>query len=226
MSTPVYPAPVQWTQAFSSGTAASVTTPSITITAGNIIAVCIVCEGNNIGATPVTDSKSQVYVSAVGPIVGDARCQILYFPNAAAGGTTFTFTPSANDFIGIVVIEIAEVPTSSVIGSTNSTVANSTTHSSGNITSSVDEIWIGMCGSDHSNAGQLLMTTLGFTVISQTATASIEGMIVGFRLVASGVTGQFTCTASVAHPEAALIAAFKGSSLSGSSNEPNSVFVG
>lgn len=218
-----YPAPVAAVSAQSSGSAASVTTAGITTVNGSLLVALIACEGAHIGGTPITDSKSNTWVNAVATASGDSKVALWYVANCIGGAShTFTFTPTSSDFVAIGVINVTQAALTSVIGSTNSTVATSATHASGNITSSTNEIWIGGGGIDHTNevsgSGTPWITEPFMRVLMLPATATQEGFVMGLRCVSSGVTGQFTWNAAASQLEASIVAAFVGATVSGGSS--------
>lgn len=200
----------------SAGSVASLTTSGITTTSGNLLVACLFCETNKIGGTPITDSNGNTWTSAVAAFGSATFAAMFYVPNCVGGAAhTFTFTPTANDFISIALIEVSAAATSSVIGSTGTSITNTASHSSGNITSNgtVPEIFIGGWNPATSTA-TLPANASGlkwaWNWINTTATK--EGALLGWRIVDPSITDAFTVTGAVSAASPIMIAGFKAAS--------------
>lgn len=200
---------VQVISAISSGSVASVTTAAATTTNGNSFIIAV---GGEVASriTAPTDNKGNTYSTGKATGAGGGPgCAIYYCYNAVGGAShTFTFTPSASDFIWIVVLEVPGLQ-SSPLNQTNGAVTNSTTHASGNITSGTGfELWIGAGGLDSTSEGVPKPVAPFLSALTQNASGSNEGCIVGVRVVGPVTTDQFTWIAASANRES-IIAAFK-----------------
>lgn len=208
------PYPVQFITARSSGSAASVTTGAITTTSGNLLVALVFSFGNNIGATPLSDSKGNTWSAAIASTGTTQGWGAMFYVANATGGAshTFTFTPSSSDFIIIFVIEIAAAALSNVLNNTSSSSASTSTPNSGSISANagVDEIFVG--GGAISNVAENLPVAGGqfFAATPFAATASNEGGIAAVRSVPSGGSGAFSYTKSAVANETVLVAGFKG----------------
>jgi hypothetical protein len=225
----VYPSVVQ----FASNVAVSttVTTPGITSTTGHMFVVITSGELAPASSPPITDTSSNgsnTWALAERTTTGDSKVGI-YYTTTRVGGTshTFTYTPTASDFCTITVLEIANVPTSSPLSGHTSTVATSTTHSSGNITAGSDnELWIGAGGLDHVAENTSVITQGGVWVTAAFGSpAASDGYIIGFRTAPAGATGQYTYVASSSFPEGSAIVGFKVAASGGSATETAYTFV-
>lgn len=93
---------------------ASVTTPGIAITAGNLIVIGTQCYAtpvatNEDAATPITDSAGNTYTKIGSTtIVDNHRYTQLFYANNCLGGAsvTFTYTLTGSDYPRIFVLEI------------------------------------------------------------------------------------------------------------------------
>lgn len=214
----------------SSGAVASLTTTAMTTTASGSTFVVVVSGevAPPSSGSAVTDAKSNSYSLAVRATTGDSKVAIYYVANGTGGAShTFTYTPTSSDFITITALELTSVPTSSVLGSTNSGSNSGTTHASGNITSTNEELWVGACGTDHgSNGNPMPQTpTPWLTTTSIVAGGANEGINVAVYRAAPSTTAGFTCVQSATNSESAAIAAFKGSAGGGSATETAYTFV-
>lgn len=206
--------PSQYVVARSAGSAASITTTGITTVSGRLLVAVLTCFGNNIGASPVTDSKGNTWSTAIASVgTTQGWGAMFYVPNCTGGAAhTFTFTGVGSDFLSIAVYEIPGADISSPLGSTSSSTTNATTHSSGNITSgSRLEIFIGVGAISRGAEATPVVTTgsVNWFPQSQLPDGSLEGIATAFRLADAGVTDQFTYTTSSAFAEACLVAGFK-----------------
>lgn len=209
-----FPALVQFDPKQSAGSVASVTSTGLTTTAGNLLVVLVTCFGNNIGASPIADSKGNTWTAAVAATGTTEGYAALFYANNIAGGAghTVTFTPTASDFCSILVFEISGQATGTVLGNTSATSAASTTHSSGNVTTggSVGSILIGGGAISRAAEGTPNITVgSAWVLVSRAGGASSEGYVGGVRAAVSGVTDQFTYTTSSSNRETSLIAEFR-----------------
>jgi hypothetical protein len=204
--------PKNWTAKQNSSAVTSITTNAITTTSGSLLVAVLVCFTNKIGTTPMSDSKGNTWVAAVASTgTTEGYGAIFYVENCTGGAShTFTFTPTGSDFITIAVYEIAGAATSGALSNTNAASANSTTHSSGNITANatVPEIWIGGGAISHGVEGTPVITT-GGTIFALPDGGTGEGLASNFQFADPSATGQFTFTTSSANPETSMIAGFK-----------------
>lgn len=210
MSTPYSPV-TQFISARSSGSAASVVTAATTTTNGNSFIVIVGSSNASlISASPVSDSKGNTWTSANATGGGTQPGVSMFYVRNGTGGAshTFTFTPSSSAFIWIVVLEIPDLASSPVDG-TNKTTANTTTHASGNITSSAVAMWVGAGSIDAISELTPQSATPFLAVVGQPATASVEGVIVAVRMVGSGVTAGFTYTTGLSANREAMVTGFK-----------------
>ena len=226
--------PLQFVSAVSAGSQTSVTTAGVTTTSGSLLVALVFAFGNTIGATPVSDSKSNTWVAAI-PSQGTTKGwgAMYYVANALGGAShTFTFTPSSSDFLVIGVYEIPGAATASVLNGTNFSTASTTTHDSGDITagSAVPEIFIGGCALSAVLEGAGTITrqfhALGLRVA---ATATTEGMCTGYRVVPVDTTDKFTLETGSVQNETILIAGFKAAEAAGGSGltwAPLSILAG
>lgn len=209
--------------ATSSGSATSVTTSAATTTSGNLLVVMVFCFGNHIGASPVTDSKSNTWTAAISSTGTTQGWAAMFYAANATGGAshTFTFTASSSDYLTMVVFEVEGAATSSVLSNTSSSTASTASHSSGNITAntSVSEIFIG--GLALSAAAEGTGTTSANywspTFLGTAATGTTEGAASGWRIVAPSTTSAFAVTTSTAANETIIVAGFKAESATPSS---------
>lgn len=198
-----------------SGSVASLTTPSITVTAGNLLVAVLFCDTNKIGTTPMTGSIGQTWVSAIASFGSSTFGGMFYAMNAAGGAQTFTFTPSASDFIAMAIFEVSAAALTSALGSTSTSVTNTASHNSGNITSGsvVPEIFIGGWNPDQTTSTipvNVSGTQWGWNWIN--TTASKEGGLIGWRIVNPSITDAFAVTAATSRASPIMIAGFKAAS--------------
>lgn len=204
--------------ATSSGTASSVTTAAVTTTSGNLLVAMVFCFGNQIGATPVSDSKGNTWSSAIASTgVTQGWGAMFYVANATGGAShTFTFTPTGSDFLTMVVFEVENAATSSVLSNTNSSTASTTSHSSGNITANatVPEIFIGgmALSAAIEGAGSTTANYWSAALRGLAATGTTEGAVSSWRVVDPSTTDAFAVTTGTAGNETILIAGFKAAS--------------
>lgn len=213
----LFPALVQFDPKQATGSVASVTSTGLTTTPGNLLVALVTCFGNNIGASPITDSKGNTWATAVAATGTTEGYAALFYANNIAGGAghTVTFTPTASDFCAIVVFEISGQTTGTALGNTNATSAASTTHSSGNVTTggSVGSILIGGGAVSRAAEGTPNITVgSAWTLVARAAGGSNEGYVGGVRAAVSGVTDQFTYTTGSSNRETAVIAEFRAPS--------------
>lgn len=197
----------------SSNTAASVTTSGVTTTSGNLLVVSVVAFGNNIGASPVTDSKSNTWTAAIASTGTSKGFGAMFYVANCTGGAshTFTFTPTSNDFIAIAVLEVSGAATSSVLSNTNSASNSTATHSSGNITAgaSFPEIFVGSMALSANSEIPATVTKLLWPWTFTNPATTREGIMLGYKFVDPSVTDSFTVTANAASNETIMIAGFK-----------------
>lgn len=203
----------QWT-AKGGGSVASITTTGITTTSGNLLVAICFCDTNKIGATPITDSKGNTWVQAIGSVGSSTYLAIFYCANATGGAAhTFTFTPTSSEFIAIAVLEISGAKTSSVLGSTSTSTSNTASHDSGNITSNgiTAEVLIGAWNPASATAmgpGAQVGAGSGWSWNYVAANGSNEGGFFGYRIVGLNVTDSFKVTAASAAASPIAVAGF------------------
>ena len=206
------------------------TSSSFTTTSGNLLVAIVTSDGNVIGATPVSDSFSNTWVQAVGSTgTSSGFAAMFYVANCTGGAShTFTFTPTANAFLTITVLEIEGAALTSVLSGTNGAVFSTAAHGSGNITSnsSVPEIFVG--GGSNTGATNPTLTTVNpgtwWQVIAVSG-AITEGCMVGYRMVDPSVTDQFAWTTG-ARNEGTVIAGFKMAVAAAAGGASAHTFVG
>lgn len=196
----------------SAGSAASVTTPSITITAGSLVVALLFCDNNRIGTTPMSGTGGQTWASGIASFGSSTFAGVFYAENAVAGAQTFTFTPTSSDFIAICILEVSAVALTSSIGSTSTSVTNTSDHNSGNITSNgtVPEIFVGLWNPDQATStlpANVLGVLWGWNWKNTTGTT--EGGLVGWRIVGPSVTDGFAVKAATSRASPIGIIGFK-----------------
>jgi len=190
------------------------TTAAITTNNGSMF-IAVSCGELTPGTSSISDSKGNTWVQALRTTTGGSRIQIAYTTTFIGGsGHTFTYTATGNDWVAFTAIEVINCATSSVLNGTNSTVASTTTHASGTITSGSDnELWIGVGGLDSGTAGFSAPHIWPTQFIQPLG--SPDGSIVAFRWVGPGVTDEFVWTGLSTVTEGSAIAGFKAAAASG-----------
>lgn len=211
---------VQQVSARSSGSAASVSTGAIATTTGNLLVACVFSFGNNIGATPISDSEGNTWTAALSSTGSSNGFAAVFTAVVAAGDAshTVTFTPSSSDFIVIVVYEIEDADAADPVNEVNSSTSSTTTHSSGSITAGdTDEMFIGGCAiSSVGEGGGSNPTKFWSTSIAgQSSTATTMGWRASVYLAASGESNSFDVTLSAADNETIFIVGIKSDASSG-----------
>lgn len=226
MSTPF--APVQATTK-TAVSVASVTTTAMTTQSGDLFVAIVTCFTNKIGTTPLSDSKGNTWVQAVASTGTTNGFTAMYYVANGTGGAghTFTFTPTAADFIAISVIEISGAALSSVLSQTNGAVANSTTHTTGSITAgATDEVFIGGGAVSQSAEGTPVLNKTLWWGVAALPDGSVEGIVSAFRFVGTGVADTFSYTTSSASNEGVVIAGFKSAAVASSAGTAHTFFGG
>jgi hypothetical protein len=222
------PAIVQYIVARSTS-AASVTTTAISTTTGHAIVVFVSANTATIGATPITDSGSHTWTQAV-PATGSQGASALYYnPSITGSGShTFTFTPTANDIIEILVIEVSGLA-ASPLGQTDADSTSATNHTTGPITAAagICELFIAAGGSadaggpNYQPSGALTSVEWNHRMLNG---ASVNGLVWAWRIVASGASSTWTYATPDSDLDVALIAGFKSAVACGSGGEVSSPF--
>jgi len=220
---------------FARANAASVTTSAMTTTSGNLLVVCVTAWQSTLGtlSVTITDNKSntwQVAVASVGS--GNGFAGIAYCANCTGGsGHTFTLTPTSSDLVCIAVVEISGAKLTSVLGSTSSATASTTTHSSGSITAgAVDTVNVGVCAVSHGGEGIPVLAGIGtgWLQVASLDGNALEGLTVGFAFVEPGVSDSFDVTMAGSFTEGIAVAGFESASTTptGGGGAASFTFVG
>jgi hypothetical protein len=210
----------------------SIVAPAFNSNSGDLLVAAFVTFGTHTLTSPVSDNKSNTWSQAIGLTgVTQGFGWMYYAPNIAGGaGHVVTVALPIADFAALAVYEISGAALSSVLGSTNTSTASGTTHSSGNITSNsvVPEVFVGIGAVSRNAESAPVVSAYGWVPpLLKAAGASNEGFASGVRFVPQSVTDQFTFTDSAAFNEACLIAGFKAASSSGGGiSEVSHPFIG
>ena len=209
------PAVVQYVNARPGGSSASATTAATATTTGNTFVAVITAFTNIIGGTPMTDSASNTWSQAVASTgTTEGWVAIFYVSNATGSAThTFTFTPTANGFLSVTVFEISGLATSSALDATDADSSTGTvTKTTGPITATgICEIFIGGMGVSETGSGMMLNQPAWYydRVVSD---GTHQGLLWGWRYIASGGSDSFTAEAVATDRETAAMAGFKSAS--------------
>lgn len=206
-------APVQSvSQAFASSTGARSLATSGAVTAGNLLVVCVATYGVTVTVAMADDvNGSYTQAGTYASNNPNEKVSIWYFPNAGAGITTVTVTPTIGvgaAYVDIAIQEYSGCPTTSPLNSTNSSTGTSTTPTTGTVTASSGELIIGIYSQ---GGGTLSSATVAspFTVREQNLNGStLEGFGTADDTNASGSEGA-TWTLSASVNWQALGASFK-----------------
>lgn len=190
----------------------SVTTPSMTTVSGNLLVACIGAFTNTIGGTPITDNKSNTWTAAISSQGATEGWGAIYYAENCVGGSghTFTFTPTASDFIRIAVIEITGVATSSALGDTSFSTTTGTSHDAGTVTAgATEEVGIG-CYIMSFGAEGIGKPTMPFVrVMGFTAGVNGEGICMGFYVLDANESINYIVSTSSSHTGFCGVATFK-----------------
>lgn len=205
--------------------ATSVTTAAIITRSGSLLVAIPMAFTNKVGTTPITDSKGNTWVAAIAQ-QGNTQGwgAIFYCENCVGGsGHTFTFTPTASDFIVLAVVEITGMVLSGALNGTNFSTASGTTHSSGNVTAgATEELMVGAAACSKATEGTPAVAN-SFIGLVALGGSSFEGMAMGVKLLPASTTDQFQATESSAFNEFCGVASFKIDAASGEKSTP---FIG
>lgn len=219
----------QWIPAAPNGSSASVTTPAITTVSGSLLVAMVFCETNKIGASPLSDSKSNTWSSAVAAFGSATFAAMFYVENCTGGAShTFTFTPTSSDFISMLVLEITGAATSGSLNGTSTSTTNTASHNSGNITagSSVPELWVG--GWNPATSAAMVTVTVDPTWCwgKIQVGATIEGEFFGMRPADPSTVGAFSLSASTSAASPIMVAGFKSATAAPSGGGGSYVWAG
>lgn len=214
--------PIQCVSAFFNGTV--IATGNITTSSGSLLVAIVHAFTNTIGATPVTDSKSNTWVQAIGSTGTTEGFSGMFYVENCTGGAShnFTFTPTASDFISITVLEIADAALSGALNNTAAQAQSGFTRVSGTITADggVAELFVGGVGPQRVAQG-LMAVTQGnwFMARNRAATASDPGFTAACRRVESGTTDEASFSSnSNSDNTTVLVAGFKEAVAGGGSD--------
>lgn len=225
------PAPETYTHAASAGSQASVTTPGITTTSGNLLVVVVSAFSNIIGATPITDSKTNTWIQAVASTGASEGWGAIYYAENITGGAghTVTFTPSSSGFIAIAVLEVSGLATSSALNQTDADASSATTHSTGPITASGGICEMAIAGGTTSDNGAVPMNLIAVPWSTRVLNAggSSQGVVLAWQVIASGASVSFQFNTPSSDSDTAMLAGFKAASpCPGAGAERAVIFVG
>ena len=219
--------------AVSSGSAASVTTSGVTTTSGNLVVVAVAAFSNIIGATPITDNKSNTWNAAITSFGATEGWLALFYAENITGGAahTFTFTPSSSGFIAIAVIEIENMPTSSSLNHTATATGTGSTLTAGPITADagIREIMVGAAALSDAGCSYPLDTLSaikGFNFRHANAGANNEGIIIAWTEVDDGDSRSFTAFRAVGDNDSVCIAGFKAADPAPGGGETSHAYAG
>lgn len=209
--------PTVVTAKFSSGPAASVTTDPVTTVSGRLLVAVPIANLNNIGATPITDSLSQTWATAIASFGNTQGWGAMFYVENCVGGAshTFTFTPTSNDYIGLIVVEFPGMALSGSLNQTDAQSSNaSATHTAGPITANatLPEVFVGVQVSTSFATVQVSNAYWG-VAHRRNADVSTEGATVVYRVVHPGTSDSVSLTYT-AEFGTTLIAGFKAAALS------------
>lgn len=201
------------------GTAASITTPSFTSTAGNLLVTNGVTDSGGVGAAPYSDSKGNTWqiatplaISGTAAAFGQGYASNI---TSAGAGHTATFTRSATGFCSIATCEISGADTAAPFDKTASNapaLAAANPHTSGTTTATAQADEICVAGMTHNGGGsETFASNNGFTIqTSQTATTNMPIVLSTKVVSATGTQAEsYNLTANNSVAYAAGIATFK-----------------
>jgi len=192
-------------------TATSITSGSINTTTGNGVIIFLPWSNFNYGFVSIVDNNSNSFTQAGSEVFSANFAAIRAYYNcniAGRSGHTFTFTIGGADSLDIVIHEVSGQSTTSCLDQVTQAIDNTTSHSSGNITTTqANEILLGAASTVDANA----MTQTGtFTqVYNVTATGSVIGYLTGYRIVSATGTYAYTHTTPGANRTAQSIVSIK-----------------
>lgn len=191
--------------------------------ASTIVVVCRVASAS--ATTTVSDTKSQIYSTALGPIRGNpqsATFYVFYFDNTASGADTVTCNSGSGGNVGISIYEVSGLSSSSSLDQSSNTISGNGTPVGGTITTTVaSEFIVSAITTDGGeptsmNAGWTL-NDVGNSNWYDSDAYSIPSSIVTSSATFIGVSGNYTgVIASFKAPAAAASApSFRGLSIQG-----------
>lgn len=176
----------------------AVTTGAIT-SSGNFVAACVTDNNALAASTPVTDSKSNTYQKAIGPIAVSTDDTYIYYAENATVGASHTITATSSvgsSFMSVSAASYSGLATSGTIDKTTSGSGSSTSLSSGNTatTTSTNELLIG--GGTFSTGSSITFTAgASYNMRSQIGLGSLGGTsFLEERIVAA--TGAYSASAT------------------------------
>lgn len=195
---------------------ASTTTTGIT-TRGNLLVALVWTFTDKLGSTPISDSNGNTWVQAIANTgTTEGWGQMWYCLNPSVGaGHTFTLTPTASDFLSIVVFDVEGAASASVLGSTAAASVTGTTRSAGPITAGAGpELFIGGCVTERVVQGTpvIIGAEWWFGIPSlPVGGGGNSGYCAAIMHAAPGESGTFSATfASASNNTTAMVAAFRG----------------
>lgn len=141
---PIYAGKIQTAGAGTAG--ATVASLAVTIAATKAGSLLVVTAASQAQTLTITDSAAQTYSTATSQTSGTSHLYTFYVSNSAAGVTSVTITPGANDRMTIIVTEYANIDAASSLDktSTNSQAAVTSWTSNSTATTTVaTELLIG-----------------------------------------------------------------------------------
>ncbi len=202
-----------------SSSATSVTTAAMTTTSGNqLVAGIGQFAGTALGATPVSDSKSNTWAQAWKSTALTKFGGCYYAENITGGsGHTVTFTEAGTAVaIALAVVEVSGLALSSTLDKTAHADSNVDPKTSGATATTVfpAEILVGVCA--QGSGSQPPISYPGFyTDVIALADSSPEGGIFSYAIVAATGTYSFSWSYSTAASgqETTGVATFKGTGI-------------
>lgn len=209
---------------------ASLTSGNLNTTSGNLLVAIPVVFGTNIGASPITDNKSNTWLTAVAAFGTGPAMGCFYAKNCIGGsGHNITFTPSpSSDYAALVFVEIQQADQSSPLGNSSTNSSTGTGHSAGVISAGAGgpEVFVGAVSHSHAGDGFPSSWLSNLTVNFVTGSGSQEGVTFGFCCILASGSSNFTIVLPAANQEVCMVVGFKGAPVSGGGGATSLPFIG